>query len=300
MRCLPRLKEGGLSGGFWAIYTPQGKLNASKYEAAYQSAILKQKAIHELAKRFPEDVEIAYSAKEAERIHKERKIIIFQSMENSYPFGKDLSKLKKFYLNGVRMLGVVHARNNQFADSSTDHEKLHGGISDLGEKLILEANRLGVIVDASHASDRSLRDILGVSQTSIILSHSGVDSVYKHPRNVSDELIIELASNGGVLHVNSVGIFLENLMPSQRSSFDKYFEHLLYVLKLVGPDHVGIGADWDGGGGVDGMKDVASVSKITQELLKAGYSFEDVTKIWGGNLMRVMREVEAFKETYHA
>ena len=232
--------------------------------------------------------------------------------------------------------GLVHFDSNQFADSSTD-DPLHGGLSELGKDLVREGNRLGMIIDASHASDDALRDMMEVSSTPVILSHSGPDGVFEHARNVPDDLLIQLAESGGVVHVNAFGGYLEDLQPTPeraaalealneeygsnfaemsdeeiaayrvarialdqqfpapRSSFDKYMEHLLYTLDLVGVDHVGIGADWDGGGGVDGMAEVSDVPKITEALLAEGYSAEDIEKIWSGNVLRLLRDVEAAK-----
>ncbi len=334
---LPRLQEGGLDGGFWVIFTAQGELNDAAYVRARNSAVLRQMAIRELAARYADAVELAFSADDAQRIHDEGKIVVFQSMENAYPLGRDVSLLETFYSGGLRMLGPVHFSNNQFADSSTDSVVLYEGLSPIGEELVREANRLGIIVDASHASDDALRDMMRISSTPVILSHSGPDGVYDHARNVPDELLVQLAESGGVVHVNAFGGYLEELVPTPehkaamdelratfgpdlsslsdkefeayrsaraevykrypppRSSFEKYVEHLLYVLDLVGVDHVGIGADWDGGGGVDGMADVAAVPRITAALLDAGYSRQDIAKIWSGNLLRLMREVEAAK-----
>jgi membrane dipeptidase len=334
---LPRLKEGGLDGGFWVIYTGQGPLDEASYIAARTSAVLRQMSIREMAAKYADSVELAFAADDAERIHKAGKVVVFQSMENAYPLGEDISLLEAFYVGGLRMLGPVHFSNNQFADSSTDDEVLYEGLSPLGEELVREANRLGIIVDASHASDDALRDMMAVSTTPIILSHSGPDGVFEHARNVPDELLLEVAASGGVIHVNAFGGYLEKLQadpdrtaalealnaeygdniaslsseqfrayraarneldrqfPPARSTFNKYVEHLLYVLDLVGTDHVGIGADWDGGGGVDGMADVTAVPKITHALVEAGYSKEDIAKIWSGNLLRLMREVETAK-----
>ena len=256
-------------------------------------------------------------------------------MENSYPLASDLSLLETFYTGGLRMIAPVHFRNNQFADSATDVTPAFGGLSPLGEELVREANRLGLILDGSHASDDTVRDMLERSTTPIVLSHSGPKGVYDHPRNLPDDLLKAIAEDGGVIQINAYGAYLEALTatperlaaiaaleanfgtdtskmdaatlaafrdarkaidkatPPPRSTFEKFMEHLLYTLKLVGPDHVGIGADWDGGGGVDGLKDVADLPKVTAALLGAGYTQEDIAKIWGGNLMRVMREVEA-------
>ncbi len=331
---LPRLEEGQLDGGFWVIYTPQGVLHEAAYAAARTDAVLRQMAIREMAAKYSDSVELAFNADDAERIHSEGKIVVYQSMENAYPLGLDVSLLRTFYVAGLRMMGPVHFRNNQFADSATD-EPIYGGLSPLGEELIREANRLGMLIDASHASDDALRDMMALSTTPVILSHSGPDGVYEHPRNVPDDLLVELAEMGGVVHVNAYGSYLEELNPTPerqaaldalnaeyggdigslsdaqmqayradrmaldaefpppRSTLDKYLEHLFHTLDLVGPDHVGIGADWDGGGGVDGMVDIVDVPKITDALIEAGYSDQDIANIWGGNLLRVMRQVEA-------
>lgn len=333
---LPRLQEGQLDGGFWVIYTAPGPLNAEAYKAARTSALVRQMAIREMAAKYSDSVELAFAADDAERIHQAGKIVVFQSMENAYPMGEDLSLLEVFYTGGLRMLGLVHFRSNQFADSSTD-DPLHGGLSELGKDMVREANRLGMIVDASHASDDALRDMMAVSSTPVILSHSGPDGVYEHARNVPDELLVQLAESGGVVHVNAFPGYLEELTtnpdrdaavaalraefgtnfaamsdeqiaafraaqievdnqyPPDRSSFEKYVEHLLYTIELVGIDHVGIGADWDGGGGVTGMEEVSLVPKITQALVDAGYSEEDIAKVWSGNVLRLLREVEAAK-----
>mgnify|MGYP001796455308 CR=1 FL=1 len=333
---LPRLQDGQLDGGFWVIYTAPGPLDEASYIAARTSAVLRQAAIRELAAKYADSVELAFVADDAERIADAGKTVVFQSMENAYPLGEDITLLQTFYVGGLRMLGLVHFDSNQFADSSTD-DPLHGGLSELGRALVREANRLGMIVDASHASDDALRDMMEVSSTPIILSHSGPDGVFEHARNVPDELLVQLAESGGVVHVNAFGGYLEDLQPTPereaalealnaeygtnfaemsyedlsayrtarldidrefpapRSSFEKYMEHLFYTLDLVGVDHVGIGADWDGGGGVDGMADVSEVPKITSALLAAGYTAEEIEKIWSGNLLRLMRDIEAAK-----
>ena len=318
------------------IYTAPGPLDEASYIAARTSAVLRQAAIRELAAKYADSVELAFVADDAERIADAGKTVVFQSMENAYPLGEDITLLQTFYVGGLRMLGLVHFDSNQFADSSTD-DPLHGGLSELGRALVREANRLGMIVDASHASDDALRDMMEVSSTPIILSHSGPDGVFEHARNVPDELLVQLAESGGVVHVNAFGGYLEDLQPTPereaalealnaeygtnfaemsyedlsayrtarldidrefpapRSSFEKYMEHLFYTLDLVGVDHVGIGADWDGGVGCDGMADVSEVPKITSALLAAGYTAEEIEKIWSGNLLRLMRDIEAAK-----
>lgn len=334
---LPRMNEGGLDGGFWVIYTAQGPVDAASYKAARNVALLRQVAIREFAARYADQVELAFTADDADRILAENKKIVFQSMENAYPLGEDVSLLETFYAGGLRMVSPVHFRNNQYADSATDVTAVFGGLSPLGEELVREANRLGLILDGSHASDDTVRDMLALSTTPVIMSHSGPKGVYDHPRNMPDDLMKAVADKGGVIQVNALGSYLEQLTasperqaalaeldasyggdlskltpeqvgpyraarkeldeayPPPRSTFDKYMEHLLYTLELVGPEHVGMGADWDGGGGVDGMEDVSALPKVTAALLEAGYSESDLKNIWGGNMMRVLREVEAAK-----
>ncbi len=336
---LPRMNEGGLDGGFWVIYTAQGPVDAASYKSARNVALLRQVSIREFAAKYADEVELAFTAADAERILAEGKKIVFQSMENAYPLGEDVSLLETFYAGGLRMVSPVHFRNNQYADSATDVTAVFGGLSPLGEELVREANRLGLILDGSHASDDTVRDMLALSTTPLVMSHSGPKGVYDHPRNMPDELMKAVADRGGVIQVNALGSYLEALTatpervaaldalaaefggdltkltpeqtvayragrkeidkvnPAPRSTFDKYMEHLLYTLELVGPEHVGMGADWDGGGGVEGMMDVAALPKVTAALLAAGYSEADLKNIWGENMMRVLREVEAAKSS---
>lgn len=328
---LPRMNEGGLDGGFWVIFTRQGPLDEASYAAARTHGLMRQTAIREFAAKYHEQVGLAFTADDADRLLADGKKVVFQSMENSYPLGVDVSLLEHFYIGGLRMIAPVHFANNQFADSATDINQLYDGLSPLGEDLVREANRLGLLLDGSHASDATVRDMLALSTTPIILSHTGAKAVYDHPRNIDDALLLELAEAGGVIQMNIFGGYLEALTPSPeraaaqaefnetygsdpsaldaealaawaaarteldrlhprpRSTYEKFMEHTYHVLELIGPDHVGISGDWDGGGGVDGMSDVSMLQKITRDLLAAGYSEEDVAKIWGGNMMRLVR-----------
>ena len=334
---LPRMKEGGLDGGFWVIFTMQGPLDEASYAAARNSALLRQMSIRELAAKYSDDVALAFTTADAERIASEGKRIVFQSMENAYPLGTDISMLETFYIGGLRMVGPVHFRNNQFADSATDVTgESYGGLSPLGEELVRKANDLGMIIDGSHASDEAVYDMIEVSTTPIILSHTGVDGVYDHYRNIPDELVKAVADDGGVIQINAYCGYLEALEPSPertqaleqldaefgdtadmdaetmaryrearnklnedfpppRSTFEKFLEHLLYALELVGPDHVGMGADWDGGGGVDGMTDITYLPRVTAALVEAGYTEEEIEKVWSGNMLRLMRAAEEAK-----
>ena len=331
----PRMVKGGLDGGFFAIFTPQGPRTPEGFAAARDAAIKRAAEIHDMVARHPNAFELAFRADDAERIAKSGKRIVFQSIENSYPLGKDITLLKRFYDLGVRMVGPVHFTNNDFADSATDPKgpEWHG-LSPLGRQLVAEANRLGMILDASHASDDTFDQMLALSTTPIVLSHSSARAVFNHPRNIDDVRMMKLAAAGGVIQINSYSDYLINTpdiperdqamralnrqygpfrnlageklkaymaerheieakYPLPRASMDDLMAHLLHAIRLVGVDHVGIGLDLDGGGGVSGMEDVAGIPEITRRLLAAGYSEQDLAKIWGGNILRVMRIVEA-------
>jgi membrane dipeptidase len=336
---LPRMNEGGLDGGFWVIYTPQGPLTPEAYRKVRDTAILRSQAVARMVAANPDAFEIALTAADAERIAAAGRKIVYQSIENSYPLGEDLSLLETFQKLGVRMVGPVHNGNNQFADSAVDASGPRwGGLSPLGRDLVREANRLGMILDASHASDKTLEDMIELSKTPVILSHSGTKDLYNHPRNVPDALILKLAQSGGVIQMNALGSYLADVrqsperqaamadlrarygppselapdryeaylnermavnekFPEAQATFVQYMEQFLHVLKLVGPDHVGVGADWDGGGGVQGMRDIVDLPKITQRLLEEGYTRDDLQKIWGGNIVRLLKAAETYAQT---
>lgn len=335
---LPRMAEGGLDGGFFVVYTPQGPLTPEGFAAARDAALRRASTIREGAARYGGAFELALVADDAARIATEGKRVMFVSIENGYPIGDDLSLMQTFYAFGVRMFGLVHFANNQFADSATDPNGARwDGLSPLGVQAVAEANRLGMILDLSHASDAAFDDVLETSRTPIILSHSSAKAIFDHPRNLDDDRLRRLAAAGGVIHVNALGAYLAEVtvdplrrtalaelrtiaprgpaetftaaqiaavtearrridaqFPPPTADFEDYMRHLLHILEVVGPDHVGIGADMDGGGGVAGLEDVADYPKITERLLQAGYSEQDIEKIWSGNLLRVMRAVEAY------
>ncbi|EQB16232.1 peptidase M19 [Sphingobium lactosutens DS20] len=336
---LPRMKKGGLDGGFWAIYTPQGPVTIEGFRKARDFAILRGLSIRNMVAADPANFALATEAKDAAPIAAKGKRIVYMSIENAYPLGEDVSLLDTFYAMGVRVVGFAHFAHNQFADSSTDPsgKPRFGGLSPLGKELLKEMNRIGVVPDASHSSDQVLDDLLALSTTPVLLTHSGCKAVYDHPRNIDDAHLKALAARGGVIQMNAYGAYLRASKPNpqrqealkalygqmregaklsaekraellakrqeidrlypdtDRPSFDDFMKHMLHALEVVGPDHVGIGADWDGGGGVVGMEDVVDLPKITAALLKAGYSEADVQKIWSGNVLRVLAAAEAGK-----
>jgi membrane dipeptidase len=334
---VPRMKEGHLDGGFWAIYTPQGPLTPAATRAARDFAVARGIEIHEMVAAHPQTFALADKAADAAKIAASGRIVVYLSIENAWPLGDDVTLLDTFYRMGVRICGFAHFRNNQFADSATDKEQW-GGLSPAGKTLLAQMNRLGVVADLSHSSDKALEDAITLSRAPIILSHSGSRAVYDHPRNIDDAHLQALSAQGGVIQINTVYVKAEKtnplrvaalhalaekypesrkLVPAERAgylterraidqqypvidgpTFGDVMANLLHAIKVAGVDHVGIGADWDGGGGVAGMEDVAGLPKITEALLKAGYTREDVAKIWSGNVLRVLAaaEAEAAKE----
>lgn len=335
---LPRMLEGGLDGGFWAIFLSQGPRTPEAHARARDQALRITLRLREMVARHGDRFELALTADDAARIAAAGRSIVYLSIENGYPLGKDLTLLRTFHELGVRMFGPVHFANNELGDSATDPKGPEwGGLSPLGREAVAEANRLGIVLDASHASDAVLDQMLELSQAPIILSHSGFKAVYDHPRNIDDDRLRRIAAAGGVISMNSLPAYLQRVdVPPERSAalaplmrrfmnfgeltpeaaaqfvaerdaidrqypvrpvdFDDFMAHLLHALKVVGPDHVAIGLDWDGGGGVIGMQDVTQIPRITARLLAEGYSEAELGKIWSGNVLRVLREVEATRD----
>jgi len=257
-------------------------------------------------------------------------------MENGYPVGTDLSLLQGFYEMGARYITLCHTRNNDICDSSTDNKGPEfDGLSDFGVKVVEEMNRLGMMIDLSHASDETFYDVIEFSKAPVIASHSNAKALQNVHRNMDDDMIRKLAENGGVIQVCLVNSYLAELDPNpQRDSAmtalrvkyrgfddlseeertaarrewqginDKYppnlatladvADHIDHIVKIAGIDHVGFGSDFDGGGGVDGLYDVSDLPNLTQELLRRGYSEDDIRKFWGGNFLRVMKAVEDY------
>ncbi len=332
---LPRMKAGGLDGGFYVIYTGQGELTAEGYRYARDFALNRATEIREMVAAHPDQFELAYTAEDAARINKAGKSFVYQSIENSWPIGEDLTLLRTFYDTGVRMAGPVHFRNNQFADSSTDPKgKIWNGYSPLGLRWLAEANRLGILIDVSHASDDVVDQSVALSKAPIIASHSGAKAVFDHPRNLDDGRIKKIADSGGAVCINSVYLkasappsperkaaldaigkqpeegtevevraWAKKLAevnakhPPVRANFEIFMSSMLHTLKIAGPKGVCVGADWDGGGGVEGLEDVADLPKITARLKAEGYSDADVQDIWSGNVLRLVAGAQAYAKS---
>ena len=331
---LPRMAEGGLDAEFFAVFIGQGERTPEGYARAKERAVAMLDAIHKMCQDYPELVELAVSPEDAYRLEKEGKRAAFIGMENGYPVGLDLSLVKEYYDRGIRYITLCHGGDNDICDSSTDRNNPEdNGLSEFGKQVVAECNRLGIMVDLSHASDKTFFDVLKATRAPVIASHSSVRAICDHPRNLTDEMIKALAENGGVIQICFVSSFVKEAKPNpkreeamqalrekygprrditdeavlekmreeymqifkkypqERATVEDLVNHIDYVVKLIGVDYVGIGTDFDGGGDVDGCSDVTELPNVTLELVRRGYTEEEIRKIWGGNLMRVLSKV---------
>ena len=339
---LTKMRAGGLNAGFFIVYVAQSERTPENEDLAKSQARTKFDAIHRMAEEmYPEEIEIAYSADDVERIDASGKLVAAIGIENGFVIGGDLSLLGSYYDLGARYMTLAHSGHNDIADSATtrdrvgDSEPEHGGVSDFGEEVIAEMNRLGMMVDVSHISRRAMLDAVRLSKAPVIASHSSVRALRDHPRNLDDDQLRALRENGGVIQMVALGAFLTEdagrrqteyrnirnafgMIPGQQpeelgaepyedymgriealdarypdATVADFVDHIDYAVELIGIDYVGISSDFDGGGGVVGWYDASETLNVTVELVRRGYSDEDITKLWGGNLLRVFRDVES-------
>jgi len=297
LKCdLVKMNKGGVDGVFLAVYVAQKQRNEEGYKQAYDEAMVKFDAIHRLAKMYPGRCQLAGSADEAERIAKSGRKAIMIGLENGYPIGKNLSNIDKFYELGARYITLSHNGHNEICDSASpraelgDSEAEHKGLSEFGREVVGRMNRLGIMADVSHISVESFWDLIEVSKAPIIASHSGCRALTDHPRNLYDDQLKALAKKGGVIQIVAYKGFIKD--SSGRADVKTYVDHIEHAVKVAGIEHVGIGSDFDGGGGVPGFNDHSEAANVTVELVRRGYSEKDIIKIWGGNFLRVWRETE--------
>jgi membrane dipeptidase len=336
----PRMVQGGLDGGFFAIYTPQGPDTPEGHLAMRDAAFQRATEIREMVAANPTRFELAFTPQDAERIAAGGKRFVYQSLENCAVIGMDVSLMRVFYRLGVRMAGPIHFRNNQLGDSATDTKRWNG-LSPLGRDFVAQCNDLGIVIDQSHASDNVFDQMMDLSRAPIICSHSGCRAVFDHPRNLDDARIKRLAGAGSTIQINSYNEYLVTVPPNPeraraqaairaaarlpedasraqivaaqrrqmaamrdldrkypipRAGFEDFMRHVTHALDLVGPDHVGVGPDWDGGGGVTGMADVAALPRVTERLLKLGYTEPQLAQFWSGNALRVLKAAQAARK----
>lgn len=319
---IPRMRDGNLDGGFFAIYTEQGPLTAKGYADALVFARARSDLIDRTIARNDRSIGPARAAGDAARLQADGLLVAYKSMENSYPLGEDLSLLAEFHRRGVRLASPVHSKNNQFADSATDAARWNG-LSPLGRGWVNEMNRFGIVIDASHASDAAFDQILALSTKPILLSHSSLRSTHDHPRNLDEGRLKALAAKGGAMCVSTIFMSDMNLTPARAevfgayeraasltpvqqadlvrrwreldlteqmwaADFEDYMTMVLRAIAVAGVDHICFGADWDGGGGLKGIEDITALPRVSERLKAAGYSDADLQKMWSGNVLRVL------------
>ena len=334
----PRMVEGGLDAVFFAAFVAQDIRDDDGHNRAKNLCLQMIDSVITSTNRNSDMVGLALNPEDAYSLEKEGKRAIYIGIENGYPIGNDLSNISLYYKKGVRYITLVHSSNNDLADSSTDSNgPEHEGLSDFGNEVVKEMNRLGIMVDVSHGSDSLFYDTIALSKAPIIASHSNARKVTNHERNMTDEMLKLMAKNGGVVQLTMLSNYLREVPPNAekdsaiaalRSSMKPVVEmteeeqnearesikklndmfpvplanvknvvdHIDHIVNVAGIDHVGIGCDFDGGGGIEGVFDASEVMNITIELVRRGYSEDQIEKIWGGNLIRVFKEVQAIAE----
>jgi membrane dipeptidase len=328
---IPRLKEGGIDAIFFSIWVP----SKVKGPVAVNRATHQIEAVRDQVRKHAEAITLATTAAEVRAIRKQNKIAVLLGVEGGHMINSDMDTLRKYSTLGVRYMTLTHSGNAEWADSSTD-KPAHNGLSAFGKNVIREMNRLGMMVDVSHVSDKTFHDVLAISRAPVFASHSNCRALCDHPRNMSDAMIRELAAKGGVIQINfHVGFLSQEFRNAERANpkinqaiaievhqrcgdkegcqliegdritreyveqgklprvdWTTIIDHIDHAVKVAGIDHVGIGSDFDGANMPFGMEDAAQLPKITEALLRKGYSEGDVKKILGENTLRLMDDVE--------
>ena len=323
---LPKMRDGGLDVAFFVVQVPQRPLTPAGYADAYRQAVAKFDAVHRLTEQIaPKEIQLAQTTADVRRIAQTGRKIAVIGIENGYPIGTDLSRVREFYERGARYMGLAHTGHNQLADSHSGEatrEAPNNGISMLGRDVIAEMNRLGMMVDISHMSRMAAMQAIALSKAPVIASHSAVRALVDHNRNLDDEQLLALKKNGGVVQIVGYAGYLKagarsgrapirnavaagTLAPCPiepasakplsvegRPGVKELVDHIDYAVKLIGVDHVGISSDFDGGGGIEGWDSAADTANVTIELVRRGYSEDDIARLWGRNLLRVWADVE--------
>ncbi|MCL2501843.1 MAG: dipeptidase [Bacteroidales bacterium] len=287
----PMMKEGRLDVAFFAAFVSQGPRTEEGRQSAFENVDLQIRGLQDYVREHAQEAEIAYHTDDMRRIKQDGRSAMVLAIENGYCIGTDLSKLQYFSDLGVQIMTLCHNGNNDICDSHRDTIQLHGGLSPFGREVVKEMNRLGMMIDVSHASKASVLEAAALSDYPIMSSHTGVSSLFNSTRNVTDEEIVAIAAKGGMIQVGIAGFFLSS-QPREEVNVTHIVDHIDHVVKLVGIDYVGIGSDFDGGGGVAGCSNMGEMKNITVELLRRGYTHDQIAKIWGGNTMRMMDRVQ--------
>jgi membrane dipeptidase len=322
---IPRLFEGGMRAPYFAMYVPTYFAGSE----AVRRVLQLRDAMQRVLDANPTKIELALNASDIQRIQRAGKIAAVLTVESGHVIADDLAVLRMLHRLGVRSMTLVHFRNSNWSDSSTDQPR-HNGLTDFGREVVREMNRIGMIVDISHVSDKAFFDAMAVTTKPVIASHSSCRALSEFARNMTDDMLRAVARNGGVVGINFGGGFLNQQdatatrrhidergaltpgvqgkaldeyaakewtreylkMKSTASTLDDAVAHIDHVVKVAGIDHVGIGSDFDGITTVPkGLEDVSKMPYLTAALLRRGYKQDDVLKVLGGNHLRVLRAV---------
>lgn len=321
---IPRLREGGVDAQFFAAFVPP---EYAEQGIAVEATLEQIDLIHRIAERYA-DLELARSVDDIRRTVHGGKIAVLIGVEGGHTIAGSLAVLRMYHALGARYLTLTHSDNNGWADSATEPPR-HGGLTEFGEDVVREMNRLGMMVDVSHVSEATMADALRVSRAPVIASHSGARAVNDHARNVPDSILRRLPESGGVVMVNfysgfvvpEAGAVMRDMFqvrrdllkehhgdrealevawkrwcdehPIPRGTVADVVDHIDHIVRLAGIDHVGIGSDYDGVMLLpEGLEDASTFPAITAELFVRGYSTDDVRKVLGANLLRVMAQAE--------
>ena len=287
-----KLREGRIDCCFYPIFVDQGPLEEASRDSAYRWTLDKMKAIRAYIEARPREARIALCSDDIVKNKKRHKLSLVMGIENGYPIGKDLSRVKEFYDLGTRIITLSHNYDNDICDASRYPKNTWGGLSPFGKELVKEMNRLGILVDCSHASTSTLYDCLELSTAPVICSHSCVYAIKDHPRNLTDDEIKAIAAKGGVIQVTT-GRWALSWQPRAEVNIGCFCDHVEYIRNLVGVEYVGIGTDFDGGGGMNELEDASKMKYITVELMRRGWTDHELELFWGGNFLRVLRAVES-------
>ncbi len=323
---LPKMRSGGLDAAFFIVNVQQGPLTPGGYADAHRDAVARFDAVHRLTDGIaPTQVGLALTPDDVTRIAASRRTVVVIGIENGYPVGLDAARVREFYARGGRYMSLAHNGRNQLSDSHTEDTagEAPTGLTPLGRAVVTEMNRVGMMVDVSHASKASMMQTVALSAAPVIASHSAVRALADHSRNLDDEQLRALKQNGGVAQVVAYAAYIaagthsgraplrtttggrasapcpveragqRPLSVEDRPGMKAFVDHIDHAVTVMGIDHVGIASDFDGAGGLEGWDSAADTFNVTLELVRRGYDEAAITKLWGANLLRVWREVEA-------
>ena len=302
-RCvdLPKLKAGRVAAVCFAAYIPQGPRDSSGHLAAYGRANAMLEAIAAMAPANGTGGILANTADDIEAAYAAKTPAIIPAIENGYAVGRDITTLDEFAARGVRYITLTHNGHNEIGDAAIPRKDLndadveHGGLSEFGRAVIARMNELGILVDISHSAKSTMLQAVELSRAPVLATHSCMRALCDHPRNLDDEQLDILKATGGLVQVTIVSNFLRPKARAADLSVADIADHVDYAVNRMGIDHVGIGTDFDGGGGVRGYMNASQTPNLTAELSRRGYGHAELQQIWGGNFLRLMRQAEALK-----